>query len=173
MVNTLVTNWFSLQSKFSFFLERMSLKLIILSWNSVQQCNLFFLWLTKSVCCQPASISVDFISPLICHDIPLDGCTVGRNQLSLKFPGEVRLWMKIKLHLLFSSFWPGRVWKQAVRLFSLQKLHFFVPYGYIYVLCWVSPLTAFKSRMVSVPEKEQFPRQAGGLSLILEKWQCF
>lgn len=150
----------------------MSLKRIILNRNSVQQCNLFFLWLIKSLCCQPAGISVDFISPLICHDILLDGCTVGRNQLSLRFPGEVWLWMKIKLHLLFSSFWPGRVWKQTVSLFSLQWLCFFVPYGYIYVLYWVRPLTAFKSSMVSVPEKEQFSSQARGLSLIWEKWHC-
>lgn len=33
---------------------------------------------------------------------------------------------------------------------------FFVPYGYVYVLCWGRALTAFKSSVVSVPEKEQF-----------------
>ena len=78
-------------------------------------------------------MSVDFISHLICHNVPSDGCTVGRDQLCPKFPGEVRLWVRIKLHLLFSSCWPGRVWKPPVELFSPQWLRFFVPYGYVYV----------------------------------------
>lgn len=70
------------------------------------------------MCCQPARLSVDFISPVICHDVPSDGCTMGRDQLCPKFPGEVQLLVRINLHLLFSSCWPGRVWKQAVDLFS-------------------------------------------------------
>lgn len=171
MVNTLVTSWFSLHSKISFFWKGCLWNKLF--WAAIMcssEISIFYDWPNL---CAVSLLGYQSTSPLICHDIPLYGCTVSRNQLSLKFPGEVRLWMRIKLHLLFSSFWPGRVWKQAVSLFSLQWLHFFVPYGYIYVLYWVRPLTAFKSRMVSVPEREQFSSQARGLSLILEKWLCF